>query len=142
MMDASVKTLAPEQIRNLVEMAEQTRAAMGRFAGYEVSYDATALQLLDEWIDRHIRQFSEPSQRMRLLWTSFVGEMFRRHHGGEWALLGQGKQGELVVLCPTEFSGVHAVDVSGQVGRRIAEGISASLTYSYSMTCIELRAEQ
>ena len=142
MMNASVKTLAPEQIRHLVEMAEQTRAAMSRFAGYEVSYDATALQLLDEWIDRHVQQFSEPSQRMRLLWTSFLGEMFRRHHGGEWAFLGRRKQGELIVLCPKEFSGVHEVDVSGQVERRIAEGISASLTYSYSMTCIKLKAEQ
>ena len=50
MMEKSVRFLSPEQIRSLVEMAEQAQAALSRFVGYEVAYDSTALQLLDEWM--------------------------------------------------------------------------------------------
>jgi hypothetical protein len=139
-MKDSVKFLASEQIRYLAEMAEQARAALSRFAGYEVFYDATSLQLLDEWIDRHLKQFPEPSQRIRLLWVSFLGEMFRRNHGGEWALSSKNKEGGLVVLCPTEGSGVYTADVSSQIGRRIIGGMSASLAYYFALTSIELKA--
>jgi hypothetical protein len=138
-MKDSVRFLAPEQIRYLAETAERARAALSRFVGYEVFYDATALQLLDEWIDRHLRQFPNPSQGMCLLWASFLGEMFRRHHGGEWVVQGGDKSG-VAVLCPTEGGGVYTVDVSGQVSRRVAQGMSASLAYYYTMTSIELRA--
>lgn len=140
-MKESVRFLAPEQIRHLVEMAEQARTALSRFAGYEVVYTSVGLQLLDEWIDRYLRQFPDPSQGMRLLWIGFLGEMFRRHHGGEWVFQERAKGGGLVVLCPTE-AGVYTVDVSGQVGRRIAHGMSASLAYFYAITSIELKAEQ
>lgn len=139
-MKESFKFLSPEQIRYLSEMAEQARAALSRFAGYEVFYDSTSLQLLDEWVDRHLRQFPEPSQRIRLLWVSFLGEMFRRHHGGEWALRGQSKESGLILLCPTESSGVYTADVSSQVGHRVAEGMSASLAYYFAITSIELKA--
>ena len=142
MMKESVRFLSPEQIRSLVEMAEQAQAALGRFVGYEVAYDSTALQLLDEWIDRHLRQLPNPSQRVRLLWISFLGEAFRRRHEGEWAVWGRDKRGSLVVLCPMEGGGVYTADVSGQVNRRIAQGMSASLVYFYTVTVIELRAGQ
>jgi hypothetical protein len=138
-MKESFRFLAPEQIRYLAETAEQARAALSRFAGYEVFYDSTSLQLLDEWIDRHLRQFPEPSQRIRLLWASFLGEMFRRHHGGEWALRGS-KENGLIVLCPTESSGMYTVEVSAQVARRVADGMSASLAYYFAITSIELKA--
>lgn len=139
-MRKTAKFLSPKQIRYLAETAEQARAALSHFAGYEVGYDAVALQLLDEWIDRHMRQFPKPSPRMRLLWVSFLGEMFRRRHGGEWVIEeGEANKGELALLCPTESGGVRKVDVSGQVGRRIAEGMSASLAYFYAMASIELK---
>jgi hypothetical protein len=139
-MRRPAKFLSPEQIRYLVETAEQARAAVVHFSGQNVGYDAIALQLMDEWIDRHLRRFPEPSQRMRLLWVSFLGEMFRRRHGGEWVVEDDGEsKGELAVLCPAEGGGVHRVDVSGQVGRRIAEGMSASLSYFYAITSIELK---
>lgn len=141
-MKKTVKFLSPEQIRYLAETAEQARTAVSHFAGYEVGYDAVALQLLDEWIDRHLRQFPRPSPRIRLLWVSFLGEMFRRRHGGEWVIAEGGeRKGELAVLCPGEGCGVREVDVSGQVGRRITEGISASLAYFYAMTSIELKVK-
>jgi hypothetical protein len=139
-MKRETRFLSPEQIRYLAEMAEQARAALARFSRQDVGYDATALQLLDEWIDRHMRQFPDPSQRMRLLWVSFLGEMFRRRHGGEWVVEeGGANRGELALLCPAEDGSVRKIDVSGQVGRRIAEGMSASLAYSYAIASIELR---
>lgn len=131
--------LTLEQIRQMVEMAEQAREALGNYVGYEVAYDSTALQLLDEWIDRHVRQFSQPSQKMRLLWASFLGEVFRRRHWGEWVIQEYEGGERLAVLCPREDGGRYMVDVSGQVNRRIAQGISASLTYFYAVTSIELR---
>lgn len=141
-MTETAKFLPPKQARYLAEMAERARAGLSRFVGYEAAYDSTALQLLDEWIDRHLRQFPNPSQGMRLLWTSFLGEMFRRRHGGEWVIQ-ESEQGErLAVLCPAEGGGLHTVDISNQIGRRITRGISASLAYFYTITSIELRAKR
>ncbi len=137
-----MKFLAPEQIRHLVEMAEQARVALSQYVGYEVVYDSVGVQLLDEWVDRHLRQFQHPSQKMRLLWVSFLGEMFRRHHSGEWVLQERDKGGELALLCPKEGGGLYTVDVSDRVSRRIAHGMSASLVYFYIVTSIELKAEQ
>lgn len=140
MMAEAVKFPTPEQARYLAEIAERARAGLSRFVGYQVAYDAIALQLLDEWIDRYLRQFPNPSQKMRLLWVSFLGEMFRRRHRGEWIVQERDKGGGLAVLCPMESGGLYRVDVSGQIGRRIARGMSASLAYFYAITCIELKA--
>ena len=141
MMAEVAKFLAPEQAHYLAEMAERARAGLSRFVGYEVDYETTALQLLDEWIDRHLRQFPNTSQGMCSLWISFLGEMFHRRHGGEWVFQERDKGKGLAVLCPTEGGGLYTVDVSGQVNRRIAHGISASLAYFYTITCIKLKAE-
>lgn len=137
-----MKLLPPGQIRQLVEMAEQARVALGSYAGYDVAYDSTALQLLDEWIDRHLRQFPQPSQKMRLLWASFLGEVFRRRHEGEWVIQERDGSEGLVVLCPTESGGRHTVDVVGQVNRRVAQGMAASLVLFYTLTSIELKTGQ
>lgn len=134
--------LTLEQIRQMVEMAEQARDALGDYVGYDVAYDSVALQLLDEWIERHLRQFPQPSSKMRLLWSSFLGEVFRRRHWGEWAVLGRDAGGGLAVLCPREDGGRYTVDVSDQVNRRITQGMSASLAYFYVVTSIELKAGQ
>jgi hypothetical protein len=141
-VDESVEFLTREQVHQLAEMAEQARLALSRFAGYEVAYDQTGLQLLDEWIDRHMRQFPQPTQTMRLLWISFLGEVFRRDHGGEWVFRGHGREGGVAVLCPTEDGTGRIVNVSGHVDRRLDEGISASLVYFFAMISIELRASR
>ena len=139
---AEAKFLIPERARYLAEMAERARAGLSRFIGYEVDYETTTLQLLDEWIDRHLRQFPSPSQGMCLLWVSFLGEMFRRHHRGEWIMQERGERKGLAVLCPMESGGLYTVNVSDQIDRRIAHGMSASLVYFYTITCIELKAGQ
>ena len=79
---------------------------------------------------------------MRLLWISFLGEVFRRHHGGEWIFRGHGREGGVAVLCPSGDSVGQIVNVSGHVARRLDEGISASLVYFFAMTSIELKANQ
>jgi hypothetical protein len=137
MLVESVRFLTPERVRYMVEVAEETRTRLSRFAGYKVTYDFTALQILDEWIDRHLRRFPHPSQATRLLWVSFLGEMFRRRHEGEWVL--RERDGGLAVLCPAEGGAPYMVDVSGQVGRRIARGMSASLAWFYTVTSVELK---
>ncbi|OQY24666.1 MAG: hypothetical protein DRI77_02580 [Chloroflexi bacterium] len=137
-----MKLLTSGQIRQLVEMAEQTREALSSYVGYAAAYNSTALQLLDEWIERHLRQFPQPSQKMRLLWASFVGEVFRRHNGGEWIIQERGAGGGLAMLCPTEGGGQYAVDVMGQVNRRITQGMAASLAFFYAITSIELKTGQ
>jgi hypothetical protein len=123
-------------------MAEQAKASLSRFSGYQVSYDSTALQLLDEWIDRHMRQFPNPSQKMRLLWASFLGEIFRRRHDGEW-FLQQTQSGmrALIILCPVRGE-AHPVAVSRQINRRIAQGMTESLVLFYMQKSIELKSMQ
>ena len=140
MMEETMSFLSPDQARYLVEVAEEARVGLSRFVGHEVAYDPIALQLLDEWIERHVRQSSSPSQSTRLLWVSLLGEIFRRRHEGEWILWGPAQR--LAVLCPTEGGTPYTVDVSGQVGRRIAEGMSASLALFYATTSVELKRER
>ena len=135
-----MKLLPPGQIRQLVEMAEQARTALGKYAGYNVAYDSTALQLLDEWIEHHLRQFPQPSQKMRLLWASFLGEVFRRRHEGEWVIQERDGNEGLIVLCPSAGEAQRPVDVVGQVNRRVAQGMAASLVLFYTLASIELKA--
>jgi hypothetical protein len=129
--------LAVEQVRDLTKIAEQARESLGDFAGQEVSYDANAIQLLDEWIDDHLEQTSTPSKKIRLLWSSFLGEVFRRLHEGWWAM--RKGSDKLILVCPTASGGQHTVDVAGQVDRRIESGMAESLTYFYNITRIELQ---
>jgi len=137
-MTESIGILNDDKARSLKAVAEQAQTALARFAGHQVGYDPTALQALDEWIDRHLRQFPDPSRRMRLLWTAFLGEVLRQRHGGDWALQ---PGGQLAVAYPRSDGDYRVVAVSAQVERRIEEGISASLAYFYAMTTIELKAE-
>jgi hypothetical protein len=122
----AVEFLNPEQARQMVELAERARAALARFSGQSVGYSATALQLLDEWIERT----PSPSRELRVLWVAFVGEIFRRRHGGEW-IINREEGGRLAVLCPTETGGVRRVEVAMQVNQRIVGGMADSLALFY-----------
>ena len=124
----------------MAEMAERAQAGLSRFAGYDVAYDATMVQLLDEWISHHMQQFPRPSQKMRLYWTSLLGEVFRRRHEGEWIIQEQDDgTRKLGLLCPVASGGFHVVRISDQIARRIANGMAASLAYFYAAKSIELR---
>ncbi|MBN1956047.1 MAG: hypothetical protein JW900_13485 [Anaerolineae bacterium] len=134
MVGKPVEFLSPERSRQLVELAERARTRLAQIGGRPVEYDATTLQLLDEWIDRE----SAPSQSLQVMWAAFLGEIFRRRHGGEW-ILHQGDGNQLAVLCPTEVGGVHRVDVTWHIARRIASGMAHSLALFYLREAALLR---
>lgn len=95
------------------------------------------MQLLDEWIDDYLEHSPDPAPDVRLMWVSFLGEMFRRRHDGWWAL----RQDVLVILCPTDEGKRRLVDVRDQVNRRIDFGMAEPLSYFYDVTRIELKLE-
>jgi hypothetical protein len=131
----SLRFLSQEQLGEIVALAERARQDLSRFSGREVALAVEAAQLLDEWIEDYLEAAPDPSAKVRLLWTCLLGEMLRRCHDGWWAL----RDGRLVVVCPTEGGGRHVAAVREQVDRRIASGMSESLTYFYNVTRIELR---
>lgn len=140
MATEKIALLSAPRARYMVDLAGQAQVELGRFAGHPVAYDATVVQLLDEWIEQHLRQSPRPSQQMRLYWMSFLGELFRRRHGGEWALQEtEGGARVLSVVCLTPDGDSHAVEISSQIERRVAEGMAASVAYYYVTKSIELQ---
>lgn len=138
MAESDVRFLGAEQMGYLVDMAERARDRLSHFAGYEVGYDAPALQLLDEWIERVMEDQPQPSQEYRILWMAFLGETFRRRFEGEWVMKeGDGKA--LSVLCPAVMGGLHVVEVARQIQRRIKGGFKNSLSLFYLHESIQLR---
>ena len=136
----SVKFLTQQQTQDLADLAEQARLALTEFAGGEVRPDGTALQLLDEMIDRHLKHSPAPSYRLRLSWASFLGEVFRQHHRGIWVIASQeGGRPELSILCTVgDTARPIIVNVTEDVNRRISQGMAASLSYAYVAARIEL----
>lgn len=130
-----MRFLSQEQTRDLIVLAERARQRLRAFAGHQVAYGVEAMQLLDEWIDDYLEHSPDPPSEVRLLWTSLLGEMFRRRHDGWWAL----RQGTLVIVCPMDDGERHLVTVREQVDRRIARGMADSLSYFYDATRIELK---
>jgi hypothetical protein len=141
MPDKDVQFLSAEQARYLVEMAEQARTRLSEFAGYDVGYDSTALQLLDEWIERVSERAPKPPHELRVLWIAFLGEAFRRRFEGEWVAHAE-KKGSLAVLCPATDGGLQTVDVAKQVRQRIEQGFSNSLALFYVQESIQLKQRQ
>ena len=133
--EQSMTFLSKQQVSDLVAMAERGRRELSRFSGQEVTFGAGLVQLLDEWIEDYLEIAPNPSVSIRLLWTSLLGEMFRRRHQGWWIL----RDSKLVIVCPTDRDGWHLVPVREQVDRRIDCGMSESLTYFYNATRIELK---
>ena len=139
-MEDSFEVLGHDQVRYLEETAEKARESLSLFAGQDVAYGSGAVELLDEWIERHLEQSPDPPKGLRLTWISFLGEVFRRRFGGRWILQRAYDDRSLAVQCESDRGQPHTVDVSGQIGRRISEGMAASLTYFHAATGIELKA--
>lgn len=118
----------PQQAEEMARMAEQMRTTLSRLAGSEVGYDATALQLLDEWIERAVQRTPAPSYRSRLTWASFLGEVLRRQYNGRWCIAAMEGRGDTPALsCPTAEGALVTIDIMGEVERRLAEGIASPL---------------
>ncbi|MEA3308513.1 MAG: hypothetical protein U9Q70_03250 [Chloroflexota bacterium] len=121
------------------QLAERARLSLNRFAGVEAEYNASGIQLLDEWIDRHTRQFPHPNRTLLTLWGAFLGQVFRQRYSGDWAVDKSTKKPQLGLLCPRAEHGVLFLDVMAQVERRIERGMQESLTFYYTLKGIELK---
>jgi len=110
-----------------------------RFSGSYIEYVPTSLQLLDEWIDRMGRQGALPSAA-RVLVIAFIGQMFLHRHGGHWATQTRNQKQNLGVVCPVAGPGdeMRFIDIADQISRRLALGISESLTFFYMLASVDL----
>lgn len=141
MTQKPLQFIPAQQAHQLIELAERARLSLSRFANDEVEYNATGLQLLDEWIDRHLRQFPKPSRKILMAWGTFLGETFRRRFDGEWGLNRAGSATRLGIICPKGESGLYFVDVMDQMRRRIKMGMSESLAFYYAIKSVEIKSE-
>ncbi len=139
MAKETLQFLPPTQARQLTELADRARLSLSRFTSTKVEFDAVGLQLLDEWIDRHIRQFPEPSRDIITVWGAFLGEVFRRRFHGEWAIDNSQRKPRLGVICPREQRGLLFVDVMDQIQRRIKNDMQDSLAFYYAEKGVEIR---
>lgn len=134
-----IQFLPSQENHQLELLAERARLSLNKFAQVEAEYDAGGIQLLDEWIDRHTRQFPQPSKTLLTLWGAFLGQVFRQRYNGDWAIDKSTKKPRLGVLCPRQAHGLLFLDVMAQIERRIERGMQESLTYYYTMKGIELK---
>ena len=139
MMQHPINFIPPQQSRQLTDLAERARVSLTRFAGIDVEYNAIGLQLLDEWIDRHLKQFPEPSKEIVMVWGAFLGETFRRRFNGEWGINTAGRKPHLGVICPKDDQGVLFTDVMHQMQRRIKNGMNESLAFYYTIKGVEIK---
>ena len=140
MVNRSIQLIPPQRSRQLTELADRARVSLGRYAGIDVGYNAVGLQTLDEWIDRHVRQFPDPSQEIRMVWGAFLGETIRRRYNGQWGIKNSPQRPHLGVVCPKEEEGLIFVDVMDQVNRRIRNGMNESLAFYYTIKGVEIRS--
>ncbi len=139
MLPETLHFLPPTQARQLTELADRARLSLSRFASMDVAFDAVGLQMLDEWIDRHLRQFPDPSRDILTVWGAFLGEVFRRRFHGEWAIDNSQRRPRLGVICPRAQRGLLFVDVMEQVQRRIKHDMQESLAFYYAEKSVEIR---
>ncbi|MEA3397326.1 MAG: hypothetical protein U9R05_07680 [Chloroflexota bacterium] len=139
MAQYSTQFLPQSQVKQMTELAERGRLSLARFAGVEVEFDIGGLQLLDEWIERHVRQFPQPSPNIMTLWGAFLGEIFRRRFYGEWVVDTSKRKPQLGIFCPKEEHGLLFIDVMAQIQRRVRKGIIESLALYYTEKGIEIK---
>ena len=137
-----IRPLPEEKKQYLEESAEQTLRVLERFSGDPVEFGPTALQLLDEWIERMKRRgpLSTASQA-RIV--AFLGQTFLQAHGGAWAVEIPGGRQKLGVVCPVrgQEERTRFVDISEQVNQRLAQGIQASLALTYMAASVDLEGQ-
>lgn len=123
----------------MTDLADRAKASLSRYAGADVDYNAIGLQMLDEWIERHLQQLPNPSAEIRITWAAFLGEAFRHRHQGQWGTDNTGQHERLGVVCPREGQAPLFVDVMDQVARRIRDGMTESLAFYYTIKGIDIR---
>ncbi len=140
MTKRAVQFIPPQKSRQLTDLADRAKLSISRYAGVDVDYNAVGLQTLDEWIDRHIRQFPTPSPEIETVWCAFLGETFCRRFEGQWGIDSSGSKARLGVICPRADESPVFVDVMDQVRRRIRNGMNESLAFYYTIRGVEIRS--
>ncbi len=140
MVKKSFQFVPPQQSRQLSDFAERARLSLERYSLAEVEFDAIGMQMLDEWIERHMDQFPIPSHVIKLIWGAFLGETIRRRFNGQWAINKSGNNTYLGVLCPKSNTGLVFVDVINQTDLRLKNGMSQSLAYYYTIKGVEIES--
>jgi hypothetical protein len=140
MVKRSIQFIPPQKSQQLIGLAERARVSLSRYAGIEVDYNAVGLQTLDEWIERHVRQFPNPSREIRTVWGAFLGETFRRRFDGQWGIDKSSRSPKLGVVCPKESEGLIFIDIMDQITRRVRDGMSESLAFYYTIQGVDIRA--
>ncbi|MGC9348293.1 MAG: hypothetical protein ACP5JG_09170 [Anaerolineae bacterium] len=140
MKKSSIQFISPRKSQQLTDLAEHARVSLSRYAGIAVDYNAVGLQTLDEWIDRHIRQFPNPSREIRTVWGAFLGETFRRRFEGQWGIDNSSRPIRLGVVCPKETEGLVFVGIMDQIARRIRAGMSESLAFYYTIEGVDIKS--
>ena len=140
MVKKSVQFIPPQQSRQLTGFAERARISLERYSRAEVEFDAIGLQMLDEWIERHMDQFPNPSHEIKMIWGAFLGETIRRRFNGQWAISKSGKKAYVGVLCPKSNTGLVFIDVIHQTDLRLKNGMSHSLAYYYTIKGVEINS--
>ena len=133
-----MKLLPKPQSRQLAQLAEKARLSLSKYSGQDVEYGQVGLQMLDEWIDRHLKQFPKPNRSIVMLWGAFLGESFRRKFDGRWAIKTVDGKPHLGVVCPTRTKKVYFLDIMDQIQRRVRKGMSESLAFYYMTRGIEI----
>jgi hypothetical protein len=142
MAKRSIQFIPPERAGQLTQLADRAKVSLSRYAGIEVDYNAVGLQTLDEWIDRHLRQFPEPSAEIRTVWAAFLGETFRHRFEGQWSVDHSGRRPRLGIVCSTNGDGTNLVfiDIVDQVARRVRNGMNESLAFYYTIKGVEIKS--
>ncbi len=140
MTKRAVQFIPPQKSRQLTDLADRAKLSISRYAGVDVDYNAVGLQTLDEWIDRHIRQFPNPSQEIETVWCAFLGETFCRRFEGQWGIDNSGTKARLGVICPRADETSVFIDVMDQIRRRIRDGMNESLAFYYTIRGVEIRS--
>jgi hypothetical protein len=134
----SIQFLAPTRSRQLADLADRAKVSLSRYAGIDVDYNAVGLQMLDEWIDRYLQQFANPTAEIKIVWGAFLGEAFRHRYHGQWGTDIAGEHERLGVICARDGLAPLFVDVMDQVARRLREGMNESLAFYYTIKGIEI----
>jgi hypothetical protein len=132
--------IPPMHSQELTDFAERARISLERYSQTQVTFDAIGLQMLDEWIDRHLMQFPHPSPEIKMIWGAFLGETFRRRYNGQWAVSKSGSKTCLGVICPKPDAGFVYVDIMTQLDTRLKFGISQSLAYYYTIKGVDIKS--
>lgn len=141
MITSAIQLLPATKARQMKELAERAQLSLARFAETDVAYNAIGIQLLDEWIDRHLRQFPNPSPSVLTVWAAFLGEAFRQRFHGEWAIDNATGKPRLGILTPKSHHDFIFIDIMDQVERRVKVGIAESLSFYYATKGIEIKQE-